>query len=177
MVFEVICKNPFPEMKRILWFASIIFSIGFVTVNISCSSNIEKQQVKFYYYPKTNVYFDVAKKKYIYSLDGGKTWGNISSTSDKEPTTLGKRLIIYSTTDSIWKQNEAHRKQYAGTLYNIINQDNIASVGSEVIERRLVHNKSIKPKVKVITYKAPEEKPEKKRTFFQKVFGKNKNKK
>lgn len=160
-------------MKRILCFASIILSIGFVTVNICCSSsNKQKQEIKFYYYPKTNVYFDVAKKTYIYSLDGGRTWGNMSIPSDKEPATLGKRVVIYSTVDSIWKQNEAHRKQYAGTLYNIINQDNVASIGSEVTERRFVHYKSIRPKV--ITYKAPPPKPEKKRTFFQKIFGKNK---
>lgn len=161
-------------MKRILCFASIILSIWFVTVNISCSSssNKQKQEVKFYYYPKTNVYFDVTKKKYIYSLDSGKTWSNISITSDKESPTLGKRLIIYSTTDSIWKQNEAHRKQYAGTLYNIINEDNIAPVGSEVTERRFAHNKSIRSKASA--YNAPPPKPEKKRTFFQKIFGKSK---
>ncbi len=162
-------------MKQILWLASIILSIGFVTSSISCHDNKQKREVKFYYYPKTNVYFDVAKKKYIYSLDGGKTWGNISSLSDKEPVTLGKRLIIYSAVDSIWKQNEAHRKQYAGTLYNIIDDDNrIASVGSEVTERRFIHKNS---KVRVAPYKASPEKPVKKRTFFQKVFGTNKNKK
>lgn len=158
-------------MKRIVWFAAVIVSIGFGTL-YSCSSKQQKPEGKFYYYPKTNVYFDVAKNNYIYSLDGGKTWGNIKNISDKEPATLGKRVVMSSAVDSIWNQNAIHRKQYAGTLYNIINDDNkIASVGSEVTERRGVHKSS---KARASTYKPYQRKPEKKRTFFEKVFGKNK---
>ncbi len=159
-------------MKRIIWLVAIIASIGFVSLQLSCSSNKQKQEVKFYYYPKTNIYFDVAKKDYIYSLDGGKAWGIINNSMDKEPATLGKRVVIYSPVDSIWKQNEVHRKQYGGNLYNIINQDNIASVGGIVTERRAAVYKS--SRARVITYKPARPKPEKKKTFFQKIFGKHK---
>lgn len=159
-------------MKRILWLAIIIVSIGSVSLQISCNSSKQKQEVKFYYYPKTNIYFDVAKKDYIYSLDGGKTWGFINNLMDKEPATLGKRVVIYSTVDSIWKQNEVHRKQYSGTFYNIINENNIAAIGSQVTERRVVYKSS--SRARVITYKPASPKPQKKKNFFQKIFGKNK---
>jgi hypothetical protein len=158
-------------MTRILWSSRIIISIGFLTLQISCSSKTEKQEVKFYYYPRTNVYFDVDKKNYIYSLDGGKSWGIVNNSIDKEPATLGKRVVIYSTTDSIWKENEAHRSQYSGTSYNIIREDNIASTAGIVTERKAVYKS---PRPKTVTRKTPAQKPEKKRNFFEKIFGKNK---
>jgi len=172
MVFEVIWKILLLKMKRILWLAIIIVSIGLVCLQISCTSTKQKQEVKFYYYPKTNVYFDVVKKDYIYSLNGGKTWAVINNTIDKEPATLGERVVIYSPVDSIWKQNEVHRKQYDGTLYNIINENNIASVGGIVTEKRAAVYKS--NKARVVTNKPAPRTPKKKKTFFQKIFGKNK---
>ncbi len=158
-------------MKRILWLSRITISIAFLTLQISCNSGKQKQEVKFYYYPRTNVYFDVDKKNYIYSLDGGRSWGIINNSIDKEPATLGKRVVIYSPTDSIWKENESHRRQYAGTLYNIVREANMASTAGVVTERKTA-SKSVR--LKTIRRKAPAQKPEKKRNFFEKIFGKNK---
>jgi hypothetical protein len=149
-----------------------IASIGFVTLQISCNSSTKKQEVKFYYYPRTNVYFDVARKDYIYSLDGGRTWGIINNPIDKEPATLGKRVVMYSADDSIWKQNDVHRRQYAGTLYNIIREDNLASSGGIVTERKTAAYKSARPRT--ISNRPAVQKPEKKQNFFEKIFGKHK---
>jgi hypothetical protein len=125
------------------------------------------------------VYYNVASKTYTYSLDGGKTWRNMNSEADKEPSTLGEKIVLTSITDSIWKENEVHRKLYAGKLYDIIddttngaNGDNLGAVAGKVSERKAVQKGSkTKTRRKAKVEVKEEKRPIKK--FFQKIFGKN----
>ncbi len=149
-------------MKRILLFVKALVCLTFVF--IACN-NKTKTASQFYYYPKANMYYEIAEKNYVYSLDSGKTWLNIKDTTGKEPLTLGKKVLLTSKTDSIWKENEVHRKLYSGNLYNLTEKDSsIARTTNAVTERKKVVRKSSKTKVKRV-----EEKEIKRNNHF-KVF-------
>lgn len=159
-------------MKRTGLYVLIAMSIASVVVQLSCNNTSVQQQATFYYYPKSNVYFDVAKQVYLYSLNGGKSWEALSINSPNPPATLGDRVVIYSATDSIWKDNEAHRKQYAGVLYNISNDSASASLAGPASERKIA--KKYKPQTSVANDNVKKEKPL--RRFFNRLFGKRKKK-
>ena len=54
-------------MKKILFL--LILVTGFAFSGLA-------QQLKFYYYPSSNIYYDVSKKKYIYPANG--TWNTVT---------------------------------------------------------------------------------------------------
>jgi hypothetical protein len=159
-------------MKRILLFVRTFVCLAFVL--IACNNKEAKIASVIYYYPKANMYYKVAEKSYIYSLDGGRTWLNITDTADKAPMTLGAKVLLTSTTDSIWKENEVHRKLYAGTLYNLTGKDTAKVIAITKVTERKAVRKSSKPKAKKVEEKETKrKKPIKK--FFQKIFGKRKD--
>lgn len=141
---------------------------------VSCQnhdSQQDKEDYEFYYFPKKNVYYNVEKKNFLYSLDGGKTWDSVMSATDNEPATLGEKIIIYSDDNAVYKDNAAHRRWYNGRLYNIINADTArASAAPEVTERKVKKRKTTEVKPK------PEEEKSEKglKKFLNKIFGKHK---
>ncbi len=161
------------QMKRVVLF--IIIVVGIQLFFISCqSSNTreEEENFQFYYYPKKNVYYNVEKKNFFYSLDGGKTWDSIISVSNKEPATLGEKIIVYSADNNVYKDNAAHRRLYNGRLYNIRNSDtSLASAAPEVSERKVQKRTGVKPEQE-------EEKVVRGlKKFLNKIFGKKNKKK
>lgn len=143
-------------------------SIGF-TVNFACNPKQDNREFKFYYYPEKNIYYDVANKSYVYSLDSGRTWKSIADSSGEDPGTMGKRVIISSATDSVWNANEMYSKKYGGSLYNLIGKD----TGLALRHTEITEKKKFK-KTKTIVVRNNDEKPKKKglRRFFEKLFGK-----
>ena len=158
-------------LKRVLLF---IIMVSIELLALSCSNNIndeDKEDYEFYYYPEKNVYYDVEKKNFFYSLDGGKTWDSTINASGEDPGTLGGKVIIRSLVEDVYKNNETHRNLYKGKLYNIVNADTVlASTTPEVSERKQKKKETeIKP--------AEEEKPKKGiKKFLEKIFGKHKKK-
>lgn len=162
-------------MKRAVLFIIMIVCIPLFV--LSCQSRNqqeEKEGYEFYYYPKKNVYYNVEKKNFFYSLDGGKTWDSIMSSSDKEPATLGEKIIIYSDYTNAYKDNPAHRKLYNGRLYNIVNAEIALTPGApEVTERKAVKKTSTTE----AEPKPEEDKPKKGlKKFLNKIFGKHNKK-
>ena len=133
---------------------------------ISCKDfDFNQPGDKYYYYPSKNVYYDVKRSNFLYSLDSGKTWDSLYSEK-AEPAITGKRETVYNTTGEVWKDNEAHRKLYNGTVLNIINE---ASLRVPEPKKVVARNTSKSPK--------EAEKKERKRPikrFFQKLFGNKK---
>lgn len=155
-------------MKRA---SSFIMIVSLELLTLSCRNAIreeEKEDYEFYYYPEKNVYYDVEKKSFFYSLDGAKTWDSIMSTSNKEPATLGEKVIIYSPDNHIYKDNPGHRKLYNGNLYDI--PDGLsASAAPEVTERKIT-----KKSVTGTKQKPAEDKPKRGlKKFLEKIFGKH----
>ena len=129
----------------------------------------------FYYYPKTNVYYDIATTSYIYSVDSGKNWTVLRDSTGKNNQRLGKKVIINSSTNDIWRDNELHRKMYGGNLINLTGKDT-SSVNNNLA---LKPKSNLKKKKLVISNDSLNQiqEPKKKRSFFQRLFGKKKRKK
>ena len=160
-------------MKRVLLLIIIIVSTVFFAV--SCQGNNSQdvdEENQFYYYPQKNVYFDVDKKAFFYSLDGGKSWDSITNAADKEPQTLGEKIIVYSVDSRVYKDNAAHRKLYNGRLIDIIDADTaFASALPEATERKVQKKKTDDEKLE-------EDEPIKGlNKFLNKLFGKHSKKK
>ncbi len=146
-----------------LW---IFFAAVFI---VSCKNlDLSHTGDEYYYYPSKNVYYDVERSNFLFSLDSGKTWDSVYSAT-ATPAIDGKRETVYSTEAPVWKDNEVHLKMYNGVVLNIINEQNLK-----------VHEP---PQKKAIASNASNEtrnegeKKERKRPikrFFQKLFGKKK---
>ena len=154
----------------ILW----MLGVGFVIMHASCNNEEKVQEPEFYYYPKANVYYDVAGKVFYYSLNGAKSWQQMTDSLATSPELLGEKVVLHSS-DTIWKDNERHRQLYSGVLYNVAaSVDSVEGSAAKVSERKVNRKK-----YRASERPAPEEEPKKKKgfgKFLQKVFGKKKDK-
>lgn len=76
-----------------------------------------KQSSTYYYYPKVNMYYDVANSIYIYLDTDGKTWQSAKQITDKLTTGMGKKAILINPPLPVWKSNEHHKMVYSTALY------------------------------------------------------------
>lgn len=146
---------------RVLLVALLFFSAA-------CKNEQPKYDLEFYYYPEKNVYYDPAKKDFWYSLNGAKSWSSFKNNKNTEPTHLGQRVVIRSEKAEVFKDNENHRKIYAGRLY-LINSDTAnTAVVPEVSERKVIQKRSTQAGKRRTTAK-PKNNIGK---FIDKIFGK-----
>lgn len=122
------------------FFLYLFVSVCFVLAISSCSEKTEAASVgkyQFYYYPKMNMYYDVAAGQYIYSIDSARSWLTVNETSSTQPPTLGDPQVIQTDSKQVWKQNEEHRQQYGGVILNVADATgSIAPTTDEVRERK-----------------------------------------
>ena len=154
-------------MKVFVW-ADKVFFIAVISLSFlySCKTDVtEEKPAEYYYFPKTNIYYDVKEANYIYSLDSGRQWQKMKNEGSNEmPITLGGKILISGTGTDIWKDNESHRALYGGMLYNIITKDTAL----------LLQNPGLRPKELKKTVSKPDTpvNTKKKKNFFQRIFGK-----
>ncbi len=159
-------------MKKSFLCIGFVLSIGIVSLMYGCNQKPVETQLEFYYYPKSNMYFDVAKNNFLFSLDGAKTWDTLNAFAQQEPEVLGDKVVLYAANDSIWLDNEAHRRAYNGKLYNIFDFDTITISGTGVVTEK------VKKKVIPSSPKVEDEKPKKGlKKLLNKIFGKRDDKK
>lgn len=160
-------------MKRVSFFIIIIVSIQLFALSCGNNKEEEKESYKFYYYPRKNVYYNLEKKIFLYSINGGKTWDSVINTSDDDPKTLGEKVAIRSPVKEVYKKNETHRNLYKGKLFNIIGVETVvASAVPEVAERKVQ-----RPRTKEVNPFAEEDKViEGIKNFVNKILGKHKKK-
>ena len=87
-------------MKKLLFFALLV--AGF--------SLTSQAQLKFYYYPSSNTYYDVSQKRYLYQNNG--SWTPVTVLPATIRTVGRPRYIVYNQTPDVWIQNETHVKKY-----------------------------------------------------------------
>ena len=159
-------------MKRVFWLVIMIGDLQLFA--LSCRDNKQeekKDDYEFYYYPEKNVYYDVEKKNFFYSLDGGKTWDSTINPSGNDPGTLGKEVIIRSLGE-VYNDNETHRNLYNGKLYNIINLDTRqVTTAPEVSERKVQ-----KKRTTAIIPRQEDKLKKGLKKFLDKIFAKRKKK-
>jgi hypothetical protein len=98
---------------------ALVVGIVVVVLGVAVYSYISNRWYKFYYFPETNMYYDVKKRQYIYSVDGGNTWAIMSRSTDEVPEVLGEKIVLKSRDPNIWLHNPEHRETYNGVLTDI----------------------------------------------------------
>jgi len=151
-------------MSVTLLFRSLL-AIIFCSIAVACDNMRPDTRFEFYYYPSKNLYYDVSNALYVYSLNGGRNWDTFYKKMGREPVTLGKKQIIYSSVRDPWDSNEVHREIYGGYLLDIPDADSTTLQKNTATERKFP--KKPKPVAAV-----PDQNTEKKPGFFKRLFGK-----
>jgi len=80
------------------------------TVTKTTTTSHAARQLKFYCYPKANVYYDPANRHYIYDDSGN--WTTVQTL----PSTINvngiPRVTVYSSTPEVWQMNAEHKEKY-----------------------------------------------------------------
>lgn len=77
---------------------------------VTATSLTAQAQLKFYYYPSSNVYYNVAQKQYAYLNDGN--WTQVSTLPANVKVARTPRYIVYNQTPEVWVKNQTHVKKY-----------------------------------------------------------------
>jgi hypothetical protein len=84
--------------------AMLLFSV------LSLTASAQNQMIRFHYYPKSNVYYEVSNKTYIFLKDD--IWVE-KQELPKEITLSGNhKITMYSMKREIWLMNEEHVHRY-----------------------------------------------------------------
>lgn len=159
-----------PKTGMVIRVYLIFFFIMLPFFFIMCKRIEDKKEFSFFYFPDKNVYYNPTKNEFWYSINGAKNWNKFANTSNAEPVSLGRKVVISTADSNVYKENENHRKIYGGRLYVIRASDTTSRpVGAEVTERVVI----IKKKAPVTIQQ--EEKPKKGiGKLLNKIFGKHK---
>jgi hypothetical protein len=106
-------------MKAIL----AILVVGIVGYFVYAAVKPQKEPLKtgtkgVYYYPRANVYYDVATGQYIYFDGAEKTWKQSKKISEEQKLSLGEKAVIATPSSPIWKNNEQDKLVYSVNLYS-----------------------------------------------------------
>jgi hypothetical protein len=95
-------------MKKIMLGLMFLFAMG---TAIKATAQ-ETQRVRFYYYPSSNVYYNVSTREYWYYDNGTTNWVEVKTL----PTTIivekTPRYTVYYSGPDVWKDNAVHQKKY-----------------------------------------------------------------
>lgn len=107
-------------MKKILWGMVVVVVLILVTKQLTASGKTEgpvpEGVHRFYYYPTSNFYYDVAGERFVYTLDGGRTWEVQKAAVPQTAKAFKDRKVIDSPEPGVWKYNHEHRRKYGGLL-------------------------------------------------------------
>lgn len=148
----------------------IVITIYLVTFLFACNNNSNSDSYRFYYYPDKNVYYDVSNQRFLYSLDGTKTWKSYVGAGTAEVPALGERIEVTSPDSLVYNDNEEHRRLYSGRLIDLgLLTAATAASAPEVSERKIAVKR--KPVAKARGNDKPKKGIGK---FLDKLFGKRK---
>jgi hypothetical protein len=147
----------------------IFLIVNLTILSVACNERKQDNTYQFYYYPLRNIYYDVRKSEFLYSIDGAKTWQVFTGVSNPDVATLGDKEVITSSDSSILNKNEEHRRLYAGNLYSLdLSGEGLAGVTPVVSERKT----SVK-KIPAVKEKNSEKPKKGIAKFFSKIFHKS----
>lgn len=95
-------------MKKIILGLVVLFMIA----GVSKVSAQETQKVTFYYYPSSNVYYNVTATDYWYYDDATSAWVEIKTLPATITLEKSPRYTVYYTGKDVWKDNATHMKKY-----------------------------------------------------------------
>lgn len=89
------------------FFAAVLLSMA-----LAFGQQAEAQQLRYYYYPASNAYYDVANQTYIYPSGG--TWVRRGALPSRLAVLGTDRVVVYSSTPQVWRYNATHKAKYKG---------------------------------------------------------------
>jgi hypothetical protein len=95
-------------MKKIILGLALLFALG-STIRTSAQ---ETQRVRFYYYPSSNVYYNVSTGEYWYYDNGTTNWVEVKTLPTTIIVTKTSRYTVYYNGPDVWKENATHQKKY-----------------------------------------------------------------
>lgn len=87
-----------------------LLQILFLMIGFAFANNAKAQKTKFYYYPSSNVYYNTASGKYIYSNNG--KWTTVNALPARLSIAKTPRVIVYHTSPEVWMDNGNHQVKY-----------------------------------------------------------------
>ncbi|HEV7329688.1 MAG TPA: hypothetical protein VGN63_01510 [Flavisolibacter sp.] len=123
---------------------------------------------QYYYFPKANVYIDSANNEYVFLANDGKTWQTAKQIPSAMQALMDKNVFIENPSEPVWEDNENHRLVYSALLYATPNDTTKKEVPKPTV--------STQPKPSKDTVAETEKERKGLRKFFDKIFGKKKNK-
>ena len=91
-------------MKKIIVMLAVLFAIGV--------KEASAQRISFYYYPSSNVYFNISTGNYIYYDPGVTTWVTVQRLPATIVVTRTPRYIVYYNGPEVWRDNGLHKGKY-----------------------------------------------------------------
>ena len=128
----------------------------------------------FHYYPKTNVYFDVERTRYIYLNSQKGEWEKAKELPGGKQDKLGKYVVINNPAQPVWSENSQHRLLYGVSLY--ASGDEVRRKFVEDSLRSIVRKTTPPPKKKTPAEIEEEEEKGSIERFFDRLFGGDKDK-
>lgn len=72
----------------------------------------QAKQMRFYYYPGSNVYFNPTANNYWYWDDANSQWTSVTELPATVHLVKTNRVVVYRNDADIWKDNAEHVKKY-----------------------------------------------------------------
>lgn len=131
-------------MKKILWGLLVWMLLILVTQQLTASGKTEEPvpqgMYRFYYYPTSNFYYDVAKGNFVYTLDGGRSWEVQGAASPQTAKAFNDREVIDIPVPEVWKYNPDHRRKYGGLLTDYREGGRASAAAPAPIEKKEAHS-------------------------------------
>ena len=128
------------------------------------------------YYPKANIYYSSGTGLFYYFDSNEKGWKEVKTLNEEQKLSLGQKALIPAPPDPVWANNEQDRLFYGTGLY----------ASRKDLREKFYEDSinSLTPKIVVQPEPLPGEKNEqaeakpknKIRRFFDKLFGRKKDK-
>ena len=100
-------------MKKIL--ILLCFSLAMFSKNASAQqsdTSATKHQMKFYYYPSLNIYYDPTAEDYWYYDESNSNWTSVKQLPSSVTLVRSPRYLVYHNDADIWKDNAEHLKKF-----------------------------------------------------------------
>jgi hypothetical protein len=97
-------------MKKIMLGLMFVFAMS--TAMTTVAQQETQQRVRFYYYPSTNVYYNVSTGEYWYYDNGTTNWVEVKTLPATITVEKTPRYTVYYNGPDVWKDNAVHQKKY-----------------------------------------------------------------
>jgi hypothetical protein len=93
-------------MKKIIVLLAVLFALG------SINHASAQVRVRYYYYPSSNVYYNITTHDYLYYDPGTTAWVTVRTLPATIMITKTPRYTVYYKGPDVWKENAMHKNKY-----------------------------------------------------------------